>query len=85
MKLNDVRTYTIQIHGRVEEGDIHATSPLPFTIRQMEGTNTYITIQTDQSGFIGLIRHLHGLGLVLLSMSASIGKPAGEWFDTLAG
>jgi hypothetical protein len=72
MKSNDVRTYNIQIHGRVEEGDIRATSPLTFTIEQAEVTNTSITLQTDQSGIIGFFRHLHGLGLALISMSCSM-------------
>lgn len=72
MKFNDVRTYKIQIHGQVEEGDIHPTSPLRFKIEQSEETNTSITLQTDQSGIIGLIRHLHGLGLQLISIICSI-------------
>ena len=72
MKLNDVRTYTIKIHGRVEEEDINPTSPLRFTIEPVEEASTCIKLQTDQSGIIGLIRHLHGLGLVLISMSCSV-------------
>jgi tetratricopeptide (TPR) repeat protein len=68
----DVRTYKIQIHGRVEEADIHASSPLPFAIEQIEGNNTTITLQTDQSGIIGMIRHLHGLGLTLISISCAM-------------
>lgn len=72
MKFNDVRTYRIKIHGRVEEEDIHPTSPLQFRIEQAEEPNTAIMLQTDQSGIIGLIRHLHSLGLMLISMSCSI-------------
>jgi hypothetical protein len=30
---------------------------------------TRFTVHTDQSGLIGLIRHLHGRGFVLLSVS----------------
>jgi hypothetical protein len=74
MKFNDVRTYKIRIQGRVADEDIRATSPLPFTIEQVEGTNTSITLRADQSGIIGLIRHLHGLGLVLISISCDMGK-----------
>jgi hypothetical protein len=72
MKLNAVRTYKIQIYGQVKEEDIHPTSPLQFMIDRVEETNTIIKLQTDQSGIIGLIRHLHALGLVLVSMSCSL-------------
>ncbi len=71
MKIDDICTYKIQINGRVEEEDISTNSPLLFTIDPVEGINTSITLRTDQSGIIGLIRHLHSLGLVLLSMSCS--------------
>lgn len=69
MKFNDVRTYKIQIDGRVEEADFHASSPLPFVIKHIEGGNTMVTVKTDQPGIIGMIRHLHGLGLTLISIS----------------
>ncbi len=75
MKSIDVRTYKIQIHGQLEEEDIHATSPLRFTIEQVERTNTTITLEADQSGIIGVIRHLHGMGLTLISMICSIENP----------
>lgn len=68
MKIDGVRTYQIQIEGRVEERDINPASPLQLTVEQVEETSTSVTFRTDQSGMIGLIRHLHGLGLVLLSM-----------------
>lgn len=69
MKIDDVRTYNVQIYGWVEETDINPTSPLWLTVAQKEETSTWVTLQTDQSGLVGLIRHLHGLGLVLISMS----------------
>ena len=72
MKTDDIRTYEIQILGRVEADDINRTSPVPFTIEPVEETNTSLTLRTDQSGMIGLIRHLHGMGLMLVSMSCRI-------------
>ena len=32
------------------------------------GSSTLVAVCTDQSGLIGLMRHLHGRGLVLLSV-----------------
>ena len=72
MNIHNVRNYKIQIHGQVKEEDINRTSPLQFKIEQMVDDNTFIAVRTDQSGLVGLIRHLHGLGLVLVSMSSTV-------------
>lgn len=69
---NDFRSYKIRIYGRVEEEEIVPTSPVQFTVDAVEEAGTSISFQADQSGMIGLVRHLHGLGLVLVSMSCSI-------------
>ncbi len=80
--MNDVCTYLIQLKGQVDEGEISATSPIQLTVKkgnvlkadpeqsECEGpfAQTLITICTDQSGLIGLLRHLHGRGFILLSM-----------------
>jgi hypothetical protein len=75
MKIHDVRIHKIQIYGRVEAEDINRSSPLQVKIEQEGDEHTFITVRTDQSGLIGLIRHLHGLGLVLVSMSSSADQP----------
>lgn len=72
MKINDVRTYKIRMQGKVEEEDINPTSPMRLTLEQVGETSTSVTLLTDQSGLIGLIRHLHGLGLVLLSIDSHV-------------
>ncbi len=71
MKINDVHRYQIQIKGQIKAEDITRTSPLEFSIDQSGEENTTITLITDQSGMIGLIRHLHGLGLMLLAVASS--------------
>ena len=61
--------YHIQIRGQVDEDEINGMSPL-LLVR--EGGNTAVTqffVHTDQSGLIGLLRHLHGLGFVFLSVN----------------
>lgn len=72
MKFDDVCTYQIKIQGHMEEEDISRTSPVQFTLEHGADTNTSIMLQSDQSGLIGLIRHLHGLGLVFLSIHSSL-------------
>jgi hypothetical protein len=38
------------------------------TVEMTELDSTRISVCTDQSGLIGLMRHLHGIGLVVLSV-----------------
>jgi hypothetical protein len=67
--MNDIFTYHIRLRGQVDEGEINAMSPLEITVERANQAATLITVRTDQSGLIGLLRHLHGLGFVLLSVN----------------
>ena len=66
--MHDICTYTIQLRGQVNEGEINALGPLPMTVEKTGAEASWFTIHTDQSGLIGLMRHLHGLGFVFLSV-----------------
>jgi hypothetical protein len=66
--MNDVCTYLIQLCGQVNESDLNAMSPIQMTVVRVDTVATLFTICTDQSGLIGLLRHLHGQGFVLLSV-----------------
>jgi hypothetical protein len=66
--MNDICTYHIQLRGQVDEGDINVTSPLQMTVARVDQAATLFSICTDQSGLIGLLRHLHGLGFVFQSV-----------------
>jgi hypothetical protein len=67
--MNDICTYHIQIRGQVDEDEINATSPLQMTVVRVDAASTLLTVPTDQSGLIGLMRHLHGLGFVFRSIN----------------
>jgi hypothetical protein len=67
--MHDICVYRIQLRGPVDEGEINAMSPLQMIVAQTDPTATQLTVSTDQSGLIGLMRHLHGLGFVLLSVT----------------
>lgn len=61
--------YHIQLRGQVDEEEINTMSPLQMV---REGGDTAVTdfsVHTDQSGLVGLMRHLRGLGYVFLSVS----------------
>jgi hypothetical protein len=69
----DICAYEIRLRGQVGEDEINALSPLQIT-REPAASHpgdppaTLFTVRTDQAGMVGLVRHLHGLGLVILSM-----------------
>ncbi len=66
--MNDC-VYYIQLRGQVDEEEVNEMSPL---LLQREGGDTAVTqfsIASDQSGLIGLMRYLHGLGFVFLSLT----------------
>jgi len=66
--MNDAYTYHIQIAGQVAEDEINAMSPLQMTVERIDTATTLFSVCTDQSGLVGLLRHLHSRGLVLLAV-----------------
>jgi hypothetical protein len=66
--MNDTCTYLIQLRGVVDESEINVQSPLHTTVEPQGTAATLLTVRTDQSGLVGLLRHLHGRGFVLLSV-----------------
>jgi hypothetical protein len=66
--MDDICKYLIEICGRVEEDDLNSMSPMKFQVEAVGVVSTRISIVTDQSGLLGLMRHLHNLGLVFLSV-----------------
>lgn len=66
--MNERHTYLIRIGGQASAEELNATSPLRVTVIRTEPAATLLALDADQSGLIGLLRHLHGLGFVLLSV-----------------
>ncbi len=83
--MKDICIYLIWLRGQVDEDEINAMSPSQMLVERNESRatlpttlpttllttvpTTVLSARTDQSGLIGLIRHLHGLGFVILSMN----------------
>jgi hypothetical protein len=67
--MNTVCTYHIQIRGRIDEAEINTMSPVQMVRDWAETAVTQFSVHTDQSGVIGLLRHLHSLGFVFLSVN----------------
>jgi hypothetical protein len=73
--LHDIfRTYQIEVQGEVNEETFNATSPLQVMVLEMDTEVTRLAVRTDQSGLIGLLRHLHGQGFVLKSVYRKQGE-----------
>jgi hypothetical protein len=67
--MHNISTYTIEIRGPVDERSFNALSPLQATVLRSDPAATLFAVSADQSGLIGLLRHLHGQGFVLLSLA----------------
>ena len=67
--MDDLCIYQIAVRDPVSETDLNRLSPVQVVVAQVEPAATCLSVQTDQSGLIGLMRHLHALGFVILAMS----------------
>ena len=67
--MDDLYIYQIVVRDPVSETDLNRLSPIQVVVAQVDPAATRLSVQTDQSGLIGLLRHLHALGFVFLSMS----------------
>ncbi len=64
----DPRTYQITIQGQLDDGFVTAFCPAG-TQRTCQADVTLLSnICTDQSGIVGLVRHLHNLGCTIVSL-----------------
>jgi hypothetical protein len=61
--MHDICTYQIEVR---DEGAFNATSPQQVTVVRVDAAATLFEICADQAGLIGLVRHLHRQGFVLL-------------------
>jgi hypothetical protein len=68
MEMHDVCTYHLQVRDQVDENAFSTAGPLQITVIQMDSMATVFTVTTDQSGLIGLLRHIHQQGFVILSV-----------------
>jgi hypothetical protein len=67
--MSDLASYTIVVRDPVSATDLNRLSPVQVVVAQVDPAATHLTAQTDQSGLIGLMRHLHALGFIILAMS----------------
>jgi hypothetical protein len=68
--MNDNRIYQIQVRGLVQESELNLKSPFHLVVESVSETHTFLNLCSDQSGLLGILRHLHGLGLDILSVNS---------------
>lgn len=67
--ISDNHSYTLTFSGTLDDDFLVSYCPEGTTLTTANGIATLDQIHTDQSGIIGLIRHLHNLGCVILKVS----------------
>lgn len=66
--MDDLCIYQIVLQGQMDERELNVMSPFEMRVMRANTDSTLFAVRTDQSGLIGLMRHLHGHGFVLLSV-----------------
>lgn len=70
--LSAIRTYTLMIGGEPDPDFIAAFCP-SNTKLELDGKAIRLTnLRVDQSGLLGVIRSLHNLGYILISLSIQL-------------
>ncbi len=64
--MRDNCAYCITLRGPVSESEINAAGPLQVKVTRVEPHCTQLTFSSDQSGLVGLVGYLHGLGFIIL-------------------
>jgi hypothetical protein len=70
-RLDEPAAYRVTIQGCIGKELLDESGPVQINELQVDaprGTTTLAGIFTDQVGLVGLLRQLHGLGIVLLAV-----------------
>lgn len=71
MSLNSKNKYEIKVYGQMEDSWLEWLGEAHSHIEELDGgiqVTAFSNIVMDQAGMVGLIRRLHGLGIVLISI-----------------
>jgi hypothetical protein len=68
--LSGIRTYTLTLGGNLDTNFASNFCPPETTLAYDMNTLTLANLRLDQSGLIGLLRQLHNLGCVILSLES---------------
>jgi len=66
----DQRIYCLTLQGGVDEEFVAAYCPAGTTLTCTEDVIRLANIRADQTSIVGLVRHLHNLGCVILALES---------------
>ena len=69
-----IRTYTLTFTGQLDADFVAAYCPAETTLIIKGQTLVLSNLRVDQSGLLGILRSLHNLGCVLVSLSTHRGE-----------
>ncbi|HHY55848.1 MAG TPA: hypothetical protein GYA08_10465 [Chloroflexi bacterium] len=70
-QLDHAVSYTICVEGNVDAALVNWFGPVQISQQRCDDGGALTTLRgevPDQAALVGLVRHLHGLGIVLLSL-----------------
>jgi hypothetical protein len=82
ISLNSQNKYEIKVHGQLDESWLNWFGDAKVHVETLADGNqvtTFSNVVMDQAGLVGLVRRLHGRGIVLISIvGREPGDPAGS-------
>ncbi|MCS6887932.1 hypothetical protein [Chloroflexus sp.] len=67
--ISDRQLYCLTLRGRIDEEFVMTCCPPGTLLSYTNDTSRLAPIRTDQAGLLGLLRHLHNLGYVILALT----------------
>lgn len=67
--MKDNCTFLLKLRGQVNDDDVNNMSPILMKAVNIDAEGTLYSLRTDQSGLVGLMSYLHGLGFTFLSLT----------------
>ena len=67
--MKDICNYLLKLRGQVNDDEVNRLSPIQMKVKHVDAEGTLLSLSTDQSGLVGLMSCLHGLGFTFLSLT----------------
>ena len=68
----DQRVYRIALRGQIDAEFVEAYCPVGTVLTRAGETAVLANIHADQSGIVGLTRHLHNLGCTIVALDSQL-------------
>ncbi len=69
MSVSDTHVYTLHFSGALRDDFVTDYCPIGTALTVKEHAFTLFNLCTDQAGMLGILRHLHNSGCLLLTLA----------------